>query len=93
GADVIWAERSDTRFLWFGQWYFDISVNPRQRLIAFYGVYPGAFFSRQLHALYYRLAINHRGATANRPEPTAVSIRLLAITLLLIQKLIENHGR
>ncbi|MBU5386936.1 hypothetical protein KQI57_14450 [Citrobacter cronae] len=45
----------------------------------------------QLHTLNYWLTINHRGATANSPEPSAVAICCQAVTLFLIQKLIENH--
>lgn len=45
-----------------------------------------------LHALYHRFTINHRGTAANRPDAGAVSVRSQAVTLFLIQKLIEDDG-
>jgi len=62
------------------EWDFDITLNPRQRPVAFNGVYLGTFFSRQLDALHYWLAINHRSATANGPYTRTVLARCCAVS-------------
>jgi hypothetical protein len=92
GADVVRAERSNTGFLRLGQWHPDIPVNPRQRFIAFYGIYLIAFGLRQFHTLHHRFTIYQRGTAANCPDAAAVFVGRQAVALFLIQKLIENNG-
>jgi hypothetical protein len=70
----------------------DVFIHPRQRRITFFCIDLIAFFLRQFHTLTNWLTVHQRGATANCPDSGTITVSRQAITLFLIQELIQNGG-